>query len=495
MVSGTAWMIWPENPALSAIVLFLIAVPLLYAARRPMQGLFRSMTRAFSNPLRLGARWLSSSAVALRQRNRLVLLAHGREEAMKSIEREFERVTAVVKRDLHGYPALQRKVMDEITRIEEDYQKCGEVPPPPPEWTKAVGAIAKIKPSGDGLVERILSDISQSIDEIYDKVVAEYRRSYAERHKILKGFQPFWRSLQQTLNKVDKNITGLQNSAAKIDAQIEKVQHINANLDKAEHALGASASIQFAISGLVMLIAIGGAFVNYKLISLPMSAMVGGGDYITDNLQASEVAALVIILFETLMGLFLMESLRFTHLFPLSNVNEKMRRTMMWISLTILLVLAGVEVALAVMRDMIVSADVALKQSLGNATAVVPMDASWMTKIPTAGQMILGFTLPFALAFVAIPLEYFIQSSRSVFGTGLVLGFRALALLLRILGLLVKQTGNALCMLYDALIFAPLLIERMVIGGRHKGSSMPTDVAPFSKRLSEVERGTTREHG
>ena len=495
MLSGTVWMIWPENPALSAVVLFLIAVPFLYAARRPMQGLFRSLTRAISNPLRLGARWLASSAMLLRQRNRLVLLAHGREEAMKSIEREFERVTAVVQRDLHGYPALQRKLMDEITRIEEDYQKCGEVPPPPPEWTKAVGAIAKIKPSGDGLVERILADISTSIDEIYDKVVAEYRRSYQERHKILKGFQPFWRSLQQTLSKVDKNITGLQGSAAKIDAQVEKVQQINANLDKAEHALGASASIQFTISGLVMLIAIGGAFVNYKLISLPMSAMVGGGDYITDNLQASEVAALVIILFETLMGLFLAESLRFTHLFPLSNVNEKMRRTMMWISLTILLVLAGVEVALAVMRDLIVSADVALKQSLGNATAVVPMDASWMMKIPTAGQMILGFTLPFALAFVAIPLEYFIQSSRSVFGTGLVLGFRALALLLRVIGLIVKQTGNALCMLYDALIFAPLLIERMVVGGRNKGGSSPADVAPFSKRLSEVERGTTREHG
>ena len=39
----------------------------------------------------------------------------------------------------------------------------------------------------------------------------------------------------------------------------------------------------------------------------------------------------------------------------------------MWTSLTILLVLAGVEVALAVMRDMIIAADVALKQSLGNA--------------------------------------------------------------------------------------------------------------------------------
>jgi prefoldin subunit 5 len=499
MPGGNVWMIWPENPALSAVVLFLIAVPFLYAARRPMQGLFRSLTRAISNPLRLGARWLASSAVLLRQRNRLVLLAHGREEAMKSIEREFERVTAVVQRDLQGYPALQRKLMDEITRIEEDYQKCGEVPPPPPEWTKAVGAIAKIKPSGDGLVERILADISQSIDEIYDKVVAEYRRSYQDRHKILKSFQPFWRSLQQTLNKVDKNITGLQGSAAKIDAQVEKVQQINANLDKAEHALGASASIQFTISGLVMLIAIGGAFVNYKLISLPMSAMVGGGDYITDNLQASEVAALVIILFETLMGLFLMESLRFTHLFPLSNVNEKMRRSMMWISLTILLVLAGVEVALAVMRDLIVSADVALKQSLGNAAVAVPVDASWMMKIPTAGQMILGFTLPFALAFVAIPLEYFIQSSRTVFGTGMVFTLRGLALLLRVMGVVVKQVGNALCMLYDAVIFVPLLIERVVQGANsgHRTAvvSQVAEAVPFPKRLSDSERRATGEQG
>ena len=112
-----------------------------------------------------------------------------------------------------------------------------------------------------------------------------------------------------------------------------------------------------------MLIAFGGAYVNFKLISLPMSAMVGGGDYVTESLRASEVAALVIILFETLMGLFLMETLRFTSLFPLGNITEKMRRRLMWVSLTILLVLAGVEVALAVMRDLIISADVALKQS------------------------------------------------------------------------------------------------------------------------------------
>jgi hypothetical protein len=121
-----------------------------------------------------------------------------------------------------------------------------------------------------------------------------------------------------------------------------------------------------------------------------------------------------------------------------------------------------------------------------------------MMKIPTAGQMILGFTLPFALAFVAIPLEYFIQSSRTVFGNGLVFVLRGLALLLRIIGVVVKQVGNALCMLYDAVIFVPLLIERMVQGthaGRAPAVTSVVEAVPFPKRLSDSERRATGEQG
>ena len=88
----------------------------------------------------------------MRDRNRAVLLAHGREEAEQQIAREFERIALLVKRDLEGYPALQRRLLDEITRVEEDYKKCGEVPPPPPEWVEAVAAVAKVKSNGNELV-------------------------------------------------------------------------------------------------------------------------------------------------------------------------------------------------------------------------------------------------------------------------------------------------------------------------------------------------------
>ena len=126
-----SWLLWPDNPGLSVAVLALVAMAFLYAARRPMHELIRSLGQALGGPLRLGARWLFAAADEMARRNKAVLLAHGRQEAGAQLEREFERLGALVERDLQGYPTLQRKLLDEITRIEEDYKKCGEVPPPP----------------------------------------------------------------------------------------------------------------------------------------------------------------------------------------------------------------------------------------------------------------------------------------------------------------------------------------------------------------------------
>lgn len=473
-----SWMILPESPALSLLVLAVLALLFLYAARRPIHDAIEALTRALTRALRLAAVTLGRSAQALRSRNQLVLLAHGREEVQQAIEREFQRVAVLVQRDLQGYPALQRRLLEDLTRMEEDYRRCGEVPPPPPEWVKAVEVLAKIRASGDGLVQKLLEEIADSVDKIYASVVEEYRRSYQERHAILERFVPFGRSLNETLLKVDRNITGLQESATRIDAQMEKYEQIQARAERVEHALTSSAGVQFVISGLVLLIAFGGAFVNFWLIARPMSAMVGGGEYLAGGFEAAHIAALVIILVEATMGLFLMETLRFTHLFPrIHNLHDRMRLRMMWVAFSILLILAGVEVALAVMRDQIIAADLALKQGLGGA-AVTPPDLGWVGKIPVAGQMILGFILPFALAFVAIPLESFIYSARTVLGALLVFAIRSAAFVLRLGGAVVRQLGRVATMLYDAVIFLPLVIERAVLARRRGGQG--TASQPFA---------------
>jgi hypothetical protein len=461
MTDAPLWMIVPHNAALSALILFVIAMPFLYAARRPVRELVWSLAHLACGPLRLVSRWLLVAAKDLRERNRQVLLAQGREETGQHLAREFERVAQQVRRDLEGYPALQRRLLDEITRVEEDYKKCGEVPPPPPEWVEAVDAVAKVK-NGNELVQRVLDEINLAIKEIHARTLDEYRRAYEGRHKILNGFMPFWRSLDKTLALATEKMTSLNDQAARIDAQIEKYGEIAKGSEKAEHALTVSQLTQFFIAALVLLVAAGGAAVNFKLIALPMSEMVGAGDYLTASLRTSDVAALVIIFVEATMGLFLMETLRITHLFPrIHSLGDTMRRRMMWISLGLLVTLAGIEAALALMRDMLIADKSALLQSLAAAPQQQAAADPWLARIPTAGQMLLGFILPFALAFVAIPLESFIASARTVGGAALVLAARGAAFVLRLAGNLVRNLARVAITAYDIVIVVPLLLERL----------------------------------
>jgi len=218
-----------------------------------------------------------------------------------------------------------------------------------------------------------------------------------------------------------------------------------------------------------------------------MSEMVGAGDYITASLRTSEVAALVIIFVEASMGLFLLEAMRITHLFPrIQNLNDRMRRRMMWIALTLLVTLAGVEAALALMRDMLIADKQALLQSLATVQAA-PTDG-WVGRIPTAGQMLLGFILPFALAFIAIPLEALIHSSRTVGGVILTAAVRSAAFALRLIGNIAKHLSRVLIRLYDVAIVLPLLAEQLVKGWRRRAP------AKGKKAAADVDIDVERTH-
>jgi len=464
MTTWNSWLFWPNNVALSVFALAVLAMLFLYAARKPMHGVIHSVCTLVSQSMRFISRWLFLAAENLRVRNQSVLLAHGQESEAVVIDREFERVGNMIRKDMQEFPALQRKVMEEATRIEDDYHKCGSVPPPPPEWVSALESVAQIKSGGD-MPRKLLEDINKSIQKIHDKTVAEFRRSYEERHKILQSMQPSWRSVEKLIGEMDKKMLTLQTNAKQIDGHMGKFEGLRAKDNKTEHALTVSGFVQLAISALVMAIAMGGAFINYKLIALPMSEMVGASDYITNTMKTSDVAALVIILMEASMGLFLLESLRITQLFPrIASMDDRMRHRLMIASLVFLIVLAAIESSLALMRDMLVADKASLMRDL--ASAAPAASDGLLTSIPMVGQMIMGFVLPFALAFVAIPFENVVHSLRTVIGVFLVQGMCGLGVVLRFAGLLFKRLAKVLELTYDVTIVVPLMIERWVIGIR-----------------------------
>ena len=130
---------------------------------------------------------------------------------------------------------------------------------------------------------------------------------------------------------------------------------------------------------------------------------------------------------------------------------------MVWMTLTILFGLASVEAGLAYMREILLQDELATNALLrGEAVALLTAEFQWIT---TAAQMGMGFILPFALIFVAIPLEMFVSSLRTVLGmTGQAL-LRALAVTFRVSGNAAAHLGVVTIAFYDLLIFGQLWLE------------------------------------
>ena len=164
------------------------------------------------------------------------------------------------------------------------------------------------------------------------------------------------------------------------------------------------------------------------------------------------------------MGLFLMESLRITRLFPvIGALPDKTRVRMIWITFTILFLLANVEAGLAYMREVLLHDELATSALLrGDVGATATGEYMWIT---TAAQMGMGFILPFALVFVAIPLETFVHSLRTVVGLIAISTLSVLSLMLRLLGNVSLYLGVLLKQVYDLPLFVPLWLEERVTGG------------------------------
>ena len=428
----------------------------MYFARASAHQMLATATRGLYKALRLSAAAILMAEKRLMLRNREVLLAAGREAKERIIEREFERIDAAVRRDLGDCTNLNRQLAEEITRIEEDHQHSNTVPPTPPGWVEAVNAVAKIPSKGDPMVGNILEAIHDSLVKAQNKATEEYRAAVLGRHQHLKNMMPRWRTANQLLGQVQHKVTGVLQRTQIIDRHIEEYESIVKQTDRAERALSSSSLVQFFISLFVLCIAVGGAAINFNLIARPMSEMVGGNNYI-GSWKVADIAALVIILVEVSMGLFLMESLRITRLFPvIGALPDKWRVLMIWITLGLLTSLATVEAGLAYMREILLQDELATNAALRGDTAVSGVSFMWIT---TTAQMGMGFILPYALTFVAIPLETFVHSLRTVLGLIVAFLLRGIAVVLRTVGVFMRYLGEAMINLYDLVIFAPLWLE------------------------------------
>jgi hypothetical protein len=264
---------------------------------------------------------------------------------------------------------------------------------------------------------------------------------------------------------------------------VEEYEKVAKEQDVAARALTFSATKLFVVSTLVLGVALGGAFVNFQLIALPMSELVPAGARI-GGMPVAMISALVIVLMETALGMFAMDMLGVTDLFPkLQGIPISRRRMLLGLSLAGLFFLAGVESSLAVLRESIAEADAALKMSLGGDESRIVTDTA-SSQIPVIGQAVLGFVLPWILAMVAIPLEMLLDSGRHVATTGVVLTLQGVGLLGRAGAHAATKLAAMLVAVYEIYVSIPTKIERTVRERGH-GHAEPLPAKAGAKRSEE----------
>jgi hypothetical protein len=459
------------NPFLSMMIWIVLLLATLYFARKPFHRAVSSLVKIIHNAMRLTATSVLSAEKKLARRNREVLMAAGLQKAERLVEREFDRINSAVVRDLANYPYLQRQLLELTTRLDEDYSSGADVPPSLPNWRPIIESIAGITHTGDSMVASMLGEINRTLTEQHKSAIESYRKSNASRYAILRKMLPVWRKVQKNLNDVGNAIGNLNRRAKSIDRYMDEYEQIRLQTDKAARLLSSSSLTQFFSSGLFLLIAFGGALINFNIIALPMSEIIGDASYI-GSYKTSDVAVLVIILIELTMGLFIMESLRITRLFPtIGSMDDVMRRRIVWIAFSLLAILAGIESILAFAGDRIFLGLGAIGQPMSGIEQNVSTGM-----IPAVGRMMISFIFPFALVFVVIPLESFVSSSRTVLGVIVVGALRLLSFLLRLIGNVGYYTGRFVINLYDLLIFPSIWLEGVLAGSHtnhHEAAENP----------------------
>ena len=474
-------------PVFYTVILVIFALIALYLARKPFHRSIKIFGRVIYRTMRLSSVSVRLAEKRLQIRNRDVLLNTELDLAERKTEGELERLSHVVQKDLAGYPQIQRKISEELQKIEEDYKNSMEIPQSLPDWVKVIDAIANIKPSGDRMVVNMLEEIHQTLEEQHKTAVEHHRRDVAKRHNLLSRMMPVWRSMQKTLQGVQKTVANLNQRSKKIDRYMDDYEKFLTQKDMAQRQLNSSSLTRFFVSGLVLAIATVGVIVNFQLLSLPMSEMFGGANYI-GTFKASDVAGMFIVCFEIALGVFLMDALHITRFFSIiGSMDDRKRKMIFWSLFFLLTILAGMESSLAFWRDRVAADMEALKQTLnGKDITSIPH-----SRIPMIGQMFMGFILPYIMTIVTIPFESFISALRTVLGMLASWCLLFLSFLLRLTGNFGLIFAKVLIALYDLIIFPALWLEGVVISGLNKVSSAKiTSVQSSKEKKSSLEKSS-----
>jgi hypothetical protein len=453
----------PEMPGVSIAIWIVASMIFLFFAREPMHKLIQAMSDATAGGLRKMASWIKISVEKMREKDRKVLLESGLAKIQGEILQEFHKIDTANTKSIAGYPELQLKLDESISKIDDDYKECGQVAPEAPGWSEVVETIARAQGStGDRIIEKMLGEIHKSAVAGEKKALSEMRDVAAKRHKILGSMAPVWKRIEKLGKEINHKAEKVLENSRNIDKYMDQYEKITTGGDESIDMLSSKVTKLFIVSLIVIFVGMVGAFINFNLIALPMSELVPAGVRVA-GLAVSEVSALVIVALELVLGIFLFEAIGVTHTFPqIANMTRGKRKIILYGALFGLLFLSSVEASLAILREHLAEAKSALDRSLAGESATVAESID--SNITVIGQALLGFVLPWILAVIAIPLEMFIEASQHAFAKIYTVIVTLICHLANMIAFLIEGFFKILIHVFDIYIIVPLQIYNMFKG-------------------------------
>lgn len=433
-----------EYPLSSVIIGSLSALLLLYLVRVQAHAMIMRSAKMLHHLCRLCAQACLRAEQRVRFRNHEVTKALAESLMERKLERRFLRIEALVEKDLANYQKLSAQINQQLVAIDEDYEASAVVPAAAPEWVEAVDAIAAIQNNerNSEVMHKILADLHQTVQQHQREVMREHRWTVSARHKLLSSLRPKWRKLGKLLEHIDHNITALRQRLHQVDQHMGQFELLTAGT---RQGLMASMLIRFVVA---LCFVAGGAAVlwfNLQLLDGSLIQMMARG--FSDNFPVANVLASMHIVITLMAATMVTESLRITHLLPLTAaMSRRGRYTMLATGAVLLLAMSTIEAA-----------------ALAGTAVTSPGEASWLSQSVLA---ILGFVMPVVLALVVMPVEYLLSTVRPVMGSALQLVLHISALSLRLAGAAMLEVGKAVVLAYDTVIFIALGCE--TLWGRYR---------------------------
>ncbi|WP_108124807.1 hypothetical protein [Saccharospirillum mangrovi] len=482
------WMIIPDAPLWSALVILLLALVLLYAARLPVHRLVQRLSRLVTSLLRLYGRSLAALADQVRLRNREVLLELGRSREERRLERHFHQVKRLVERDLARFPDLQQAISRHIAQLEDDYYRTAETPPPAPDWLDAIDKVVHLREiqSGNPVVSKVLADLESKLHRQHEQSLEDFRRGMQQRHRLLHSMMPHWRKLNHEVEDVGRGMRGLLNQAAHIDQHYRQYRALRSHSDRIEKLQRVSVFGQFMLASLLLSAWALVGWLNVRLIR-PAFESTAIAEPILGSITWADLSAWALVLVIAMLGTLLLEALQITRIFTsFSFLDDRRRRWVFWSVVTALVVLALSQAGLVFLHERMQTVPELYHRLI--AYPVVVYEAPLIDQgVPLLARMLLGPVLTFLLMFAIVPLERWVENGRILLGDVLVAGLRFMSLVVRLLASLIRNSLALLLAAYDVLISLPLWLENLWLQVR-KQRHLNKDMSPESTQVGVNSR-------